>query len=153
MGEWRVMSVDPKTWADKDLIGYTSSYSVKASMMDDVPLIQTGSFKVELSNNAQFEPGWYRVEMRGDDGYHTNNRVYLSTLLCESVSGAKEYDVHTAMVRGRSVLAPAADMKMLAGDFIGRGADGAQWIAEKLSQTTPAPVEVKGSFTVDNYYV
>lgn len=153
LGNFRVMKVNPRTWADLEKIPMTSNYSIKANMTDDVPLLQAGTFEVNLEDGQEFEPGWYRIEMSADDGYEMNDRVYLATLLCETTSGGINYGREKVKIQGRSPLAPVNDAKMLAGEFINKGADGAQWVYEMVKSHTPAPVTVVGSFTVDAYYV
>ena len=153
MGDWRLCSVDPKTWGDRMEIPGSGKYSITANCSDTVPLLQAATFEVDLGEDDVFEPGWYRVEMRADDGYERNDRVYIATLICEKASGNFDYGRHRTKVKGRSVLAPVNDAKMLAGEFITEGADGAEWVYEMIKSHTPAPVSVEGSFTIDSYYV
>lgn len=153
LGEWRLCRVDPDTWADLDEVAGAGNFSITANNTDTVPLIQAGTFEIDLRNDEQFEPGWYRIEMRADDGYRRNDRIYLATLSCERASGNNDYGRHRVKVKGRSSLSPVNDAKMLAGEFIAEGTDGAQWVYEQIKSHTPAPVTLEGSFTVDNHYV
>lgn len=142
--EWVVRTVDPDTWADNGTVGSVREISVSRDCTDDVPLLETGS--MELDSAAPFESAWCRVYMVADQG--GKESVAAATLLFERSSSRFEHDTWHGSMQGRSVLQPAADRKMARGAFAAVGTDGAREAGRLLSECTPAPVVVEGSFTL-----
>lgn len=146
---WRVFKVDPDTWGDAELVGGVSSVSVTRDADGDAPEIDSGSFEVD--SGIAFERGYYRVVMTAEQSGEIE-RTDVVTLLCESEGGTVNRGIDVKDVTGRSVLHPAATTRLLAGEFAPRGGDGAQYAASLLESCIHAPVEVDGSFTLDDNY-
>lgn len=141
---WRVFKVNTDTWQDGDVIAKMDSLSITRTA--DGELIESGS----LEASSEIEDGWHRVVMIAEQDGNTE-RVEICTMLFESNGGTYGDDRHEAL--GRSVLYPASTQRLLAGSYILSGADGADYAAKLLRSATPAPVEVEGSFTVNETIV
>ena len=142
--EWAVREVDPDTWADRGAVAPVREVSVSRDCTDDVPLIETGS--MTLDSRAPFETAWCRVYMVAEQG--GKESVAIATLLFDRASSRFDHGTWSTAMRGRSVLQPAADRKMPMSAFVAAGADGAREAGRLLSECTPAPVLVEGSFTL-----
>ncbi|MBQ9005958.1 MAG: hypothetical protein IJ092_06260 [Atopobiaceae bacterium] len=149
---WRVMRVNPDTWEDADELTGIRSVSIRRDSTEDAPLLETADVVAEKQADWDLEEGWYRVELLAEQGAEFE-RVALATLLMESVRGVADRQVADCSITGRSVLAPAADEMMADGEYAPARTDGAAWVASKLRACTPAPVEVEGSFTLEENVV
>ena len=149
---FRLCPVDALTWASGPDIGGVVSASVEMDATDEYPLLQAGSCEVTLDVGDEFDEGFYRVEMVAEqDG--TRERHAIATLLMASGESSIDRSIQTAKVTGHSVLKPASDRLMLTGTYAPKGCDGAQYAARLLRECTPAPIEVEGSFTLDDHAV
>lgn len=146
--EWEVREVVTGTWGDGPSVEGVVSVSVDRSNEDDVPLLETGSMTVDADSLPAM---WCRVYMRVDQG--GSERVPMATLLFERTTAHVEKGVRQVTANGRSVLQPAADVKMPYGAFCPAGVDGAAYAGRLISSCTPAPVNVEGSFTLVDDYV
>lgn len=146
--EWEVREVVPETWGDGDPLDGVVSVSIDRSCSDSVPLLETGTMTLDADS---FGAKWCRVYMRVDQG--GSERVPMATLLFERTSAHTEKRARQITASGRSVLQPAADVKMAYGAFAPAGVDGAAYVGRLLSSCTPAPVTVEGSFTLVDDYV
>lgn len=144
--EWAVERVNVDTWADAGRLGGVLSVSVSRDCTDDVPLLETG--EMELDGEA-FEWSWCRVYMIADGA----EKRAMATLLFENTSRTHSHGSTTVKARGRSVLQPAADRKMVRGSYAAKGTDGAARAGRLIADCTPAPVVVEGSFTLSADYV
>ena len=143
---WRVFRVNPKTWADGEEIKGVDSAEV--SRTADGNLLESGS--LELTGN--FETGYYRIVMTAQQGGELA-RVDVATLLFQTTGGEHDYGRTTYDVDGHSVLYPASTTTVTAGEYAPAGVDGAQYAAERLRSVINAPVEVEGSFTLNDHIV
>lgn len=141
--EWSVYSVNTDTWADDSVIDGVMSVSVSRDGTDSTPLIETGT--MELTADS-FDWAWCRIYMTASQG--DTVRIPMATLLFEKQSSRVEKGARTISARGRSVLQPAADVKLARGSYAPAGADGAAHAAALIADCTPAPVVVHGSFTL-----
>lgn len=149
--EWRIMRVNPSTWEDDVQVTGVKSISISRDATDDCPLLESGSVSFTTRPSVPFEQGWYRIEaMDMLGGYE---RLAIATMLFESDSSSSDRGWWISEVDGKSVLYPAKDKKFLAGDYVPKGVDGAEYAAKLLREVTPAPVVVEGGFTVDDYVV
>ena len=149
---FRLCPVETSTWASGPDVGGVLSASVEMDATDEYPLLQAGSCEVTLEVGDEFPEGFYRIEMVAEqDG--GRERHAIATLLMESGGSTVDRMAQTAKVEGYSVLKPASDRLMLTGTYAPKGCDGAQYAAKLLSDCTPAPIEVKGSFTLDDHAV
>ena len=145
--QWRMCSVDPTTWEDGASVGRIVSVDVSRDSTGDAPLLETATVHLLMDDPSEFDTGWYRIGMLAvqDD---EAERVDVFTGLFESVSDTWQDGVYDVELSGRSVLAPAADIKLAVGDYTPQGADGAQVAADELIDATPAPVSVSCSFAL-----
>ena len=144
--EWQVREVNEATWDDGDAIHGIRSISVQRDCTDEVPLLETGS--MEIDDPADFGWKWVRIYLVTEqDGVEKHP---ISTMLFESSSSHTEKGSRTVTVSGRSVLQPAADRILERGSFAAAGEDGAAHAGRLISECTPAPVNVEGSFSLSN---
>ena len=148
-----VKRLDNRSWLPIGTIGNVASLSLDMDGTDSVPLLETGDIEVDLSPGEELESGWYQIVMLADQrnsGYDTEE---LATLWIEATKGSETSDRNTVSATGRSALYPASTNPMPFGEYVPKGVEGASYCAELLGKCCPAPVEVEGSFTVDDYYV
>ncbi len=151
--EWRLMEVDTSTWGTGELVAGLDSVSITTSATDSVPMLQTGNITLTREVGLEFPPGWYRIQMLAIDNGGATQRIDAATLLFEKTSGTINFSIDKCKAKGFSVLKPVNEAKMKAGEWIPRGADGAEWAARIIAGHTPAPVVLEASFTLDQYYV
>ena len=142
---WSVHRVNSDTWADEGEIGGIGAISVSRSSEDSVRLLETATMQVEES----LDTGWYRVYMLADQG--GVEKVPVCTMLFEQIRSRTDHG-KVATARGRSVLQPAADVKMPRGGYTPAGFDAAKWARDMLAPLIPAPIEVDGSFSLAEDY-
>lgn|GEM_PF-1359828 len=142
---WSVREVDRDTWADKGELDGVVSVGIDRSSDDEGSKLESGS--MELTTDApEFRSMWCRLYMTADqDGME---RVPMATLLFERSASRYEKGTFSLTANGRSVLQPAADIKLAYGAYAPAGCDGAAYAAGLVAECTPAPVSVEGSFTL-----
>ena len=143
---WRVFKVNPATWADGETL--TAVDSVSVTKTADGSLLESGG--MELS--GAIEPAYYRIVMTADQGGELA-RVDVATLLCITNGGGYDYGNMSYSANGYSVLYPASVTAISVGGYAPAGVNGAEYAAEILSAAINAPVEVEGSFTLNNAIV
>jgi len=143
---WRVFRVNPKTWADDERIIGVDSADV--SRTADGNLLESGSLEL----TGSFETGYYRIVMTAQQGGELA-RVDVATLLFQTTGGENDYGRTAYDVDGHSVLYPASTTSVTTGEYAPAGVDGAQYAAELLRAAINAPVEVEGSFTLNDHIV
>lgn len=149
--DWRLVEVDADTWASGNAISYVQSVTVNRDCTDDYPLLETAT--LELTHGTEsFAPGYYRLEAMFYQG-GVKERQALMTMLCESDSGTRNHGRIDLEVDGLSVLQPAKDRHLLAGEYVPKGANAPQRAAEYLKRCVKAPIEIQGSFIIDDYLV
>lgn len=147
---WRLMKVNDKTWLDSEEIPGVVSVSITKDGTDDYPLLETGSITIDSSVDYEFEDGYYRVEMLVRQ-YPEAERYDIATLLLESTDGTVNRGKQELVLDGRSVLQAASDQYVLAGEYIPKGSNGPEWVADRLRRCLQAPVTIIGDgFTVDD---
>lgn len=151
--KWRMVSVNPKTWGDDDDLVVLDSISLSKNATDSVPLLETATVKTTVGLGERVPSGWYRLQMDTTFSDGSIERVNLATLLFERTSGSINYNVDQQTLKGQSVLKPASDRLMIAGEFVPKGYDGARWVADHLGECVNAPIEVVGGFEVNEHYV
>lgn len=142
--EWRLYRVEESTWADGGIAGRLVSASVERDSSGEAPELESGEIEVL----GGFEPGYMRLVLVATQG-GTAERADIATLLFEK---AEEGLTSTRAV-GSSVLHPAATECILAGEFVPKGADGAEEAARLLRKSVRAPVDTAGSFVLNDDYV
>ena len=146
---WRVMEVDPATWADSMEVSGARSGSVTRDATGR--LLESGTVEVESDAPAAAER-WARIEVLAVQGALMERHALATLLLVPSPSKVRRGG-RVASYEGRSVLRPCEDRKMLAGSYAPKGADGAAWAARLLAGSTPAPVSADGSFELSDNIV
>lgn len=143
---WRVFRVNRATWADGEMLGNVDSISV--SRTADGKLIESGSIKL----TGDFETDYYRIVMTAQQGDEIE-RVDVATLLFEANGGRYDYGLTTIDIDGRSVLYPAETTAVVTGEYAPARADGVLYARDLLKKTINAPVEVEGSFVLNDHIV
>lgn len=147
--EWRVMEVNPATWADSgELPGVTDA---SCSVDSTGRLILSGSVTLTTDPGWDAAERWCRIELLADQSGVAERHAVCTLLLAPSPSKVRRGRV-TWQLEGRSPLQPAEDVRLSAGTTCPRGADGAAWAASMLS-VCPCPVTVAGSFPVADHTV
>lgn len=153
--KWRVMYVDPNTWADLQPVYGIESVSITRSAADDVPLLESAEFKVLHDIDEDFPYGWYRLELVTDQ----NGSVELTsvgTFLVDRTSEEYDYNRKLTSLKGHSVLYPVSRMMHEDGAYIPRGMDGPEWCKRLIDECLPFGLEVNvvgGGFRVNDYVV
>lgn len=141
---WRVVAVNPDTWADGDTIPGVES--AKITRTADGKLLEAGSVEVTADS---FEPGYYRLICVATNSSGASERVDVATLLCGNPSRTYNYGTSTLTINGRSVLYPASVSLLLEGEYAPANADGALYAAQMLEGCIAAPVSVETTFTLN----
>ena len=146
---WRLAVVDVATWADGGVVD--GAMSVSVSRDRDGSLVESGSATVAMPIGEQPVEFVGRIEMLADGGTAVE-RHPIATL--RFVPGRSVIHSGRRMVDydGYSVLRPAETRKMLAGTYVPKGADGAEWVAGMLEECMKAPVHTGGSFALAEHY-
>lgn len=144
--EWRVFRVNRATWADAEPIDDVDQVDITRTA--DGSLIESGSMDV----TGDLETDYYRVVMTAiQDG--EAQRVDVGTLLFDINGGEVNYGTTSQSADGYSVLYPASKTMIITGQYAPAGVNGAAYAAELLRETINAPVEVDGSFTLNDNVV
>lgn len=143
---WRVFRVNRKTWADAEQVSDIDSISVTRTA--DGALLESGEFDV----TGDLVPDYYRIVMTAEQGGEVT-RVDVATLLFDITGGEYDYGTTEQSAEGHSVLYPASTTAIVTGEYAPAGVDGARYAGDLLEQTINAPVEVEGSFTLNDHVV
>lgn len=145
---WRVMAVDPATWAATEEVGGLMSASVERDSTSD--LLESGS--AEFGAEPPEGEFWGRIEMLAEQSGEVERHA-VATLLMSPGDSTMGSGGGKWSYQGRSALAPAIDRVLLAGTYAPQGDDGAAYAASLVQKCTPAPVLVHGSFTLSQHVV
>lgn len=149
---WRVVRVDPGTWEPTEEIPDVSGLSIQRDATSSVPMLESGSMTVRVPADSSFGEGYCRVQLLVEqDGDYSRHDV--ATFLAIPGNSKVDYGSRNVSVSLCSVLKPADEVVMIAGSYVFKGADGADWVATQLRKCLSAPVHVEGSFSVDSYHV
>ncbi len=151
---WRVMQVNPLTWADEDELTGVDSISISRDCSDDVPLLETASFEVSQEVGASLPFAFYRVEMIVSQNGSENLEI-LGTFLLGKASKTFDKNREVISLNGQSVLWPASKMYMEDGEYAPKGSNGAEYCVKLLRRSLPFGTNISaiGSFTLDDYIV
>lgn len=144
--EWRVFRVNRDTWADDEKI--TGVDSIEVLKTGDGDEMESGS--MEITGNLKSD--YYRVVLTAEQGGEVA-RVDVATLLFVAKGGEYNFGVDTTDVDGFSVLHPASTTSVLIGEYAPAGSNGAQYAADLLASAINAPIEVEGSFVLNEHVV
>lgn len=144
--DWRVYRVNRDTWADAERA--TGIDSVDITRTADGALLESGSMTVA----GGLAPDYYRIVMTAEQSGSTE-RVDVATLLFGITGGSIDYGITEGSAEGRSVLYPASVSTIVAGEFVPKKADGAEYAAGLLRKAINAPVVVEGSFELNENLV
>ena len=145
---FRLSRVDPTTWASSDDIVGTLNASIEKDRSGD--LIDSGT--VTIAMPIEETPEWFygRIELLAEqDGVF--ERQPIATLLFEPGVSTANNGIKEVQYDGRSVLAPADDEVVLAGETVNRGVSGATMAAALLRRCVKAPIVVESGFTLGSY--
>lgn len=149
--KWRVMHVEPETWADDRELPSATSISVSKDGTDSVPLLETGTMDVDMDIEETFTDGWYRIEMLAiqydSDGGRNAERYPIATLLFQASSDVINRGNKVVSLNGHSALKPAADRMLLKGTYAPKGIGIGYYCRKLLGECTPAPVIVDSEET------
>ena len=143
---WHVYAVNPDTWADGEPLANVDSVSITRTA--DGSLLESGSMVI----SEDFENGYYRLVMVAEQDSEVE-RVEIGTFLFECHSGNYNYGTSSHSAEGHSVLYPASTTRLLAGAYAPAGVDGAEYVKGILTKAISAPVDVQGSFTLNENVV
>ena len=143
---WRIFKVNRDTWADAERVQNVVSAEVVKTADGDA--IESGSLKV----TGDFESDYYRIVMTAEQSGEVA-RVDVATLLFNVTSGEFDYEINTYDVDGFSVLYPASTKAVTTGEYAPAGINGAEYAGSLLSDAINAPVNVEGSFTLNENIV
>lgn len=143
---WHVYAVKPDTWADGEPLANVDS--VEITRTADGDLLESGSMVI----SEDFANGYYRLVMVAEQDGEVE-RVEIGTFLFECHSGNFNYGTSTHSAEGHSVLYPASTTRLLAGAYAPAGIDGAEYVKGILEKAISAPIDVRGSFTLNENVV
>lgn len=144
--EWRIFRVNRDTWADAEQVMNVDSVSV--SRTADGLLLESGG----INATGELQPDYYRIVMTAIQGGEVE-RVDVATLLFDVNGGTFNYGVRTQEMSGFSVLYPASKTTIISGEYAPSGIDGAEYAGQLLRRALNAPVEVEGSFILNDHVV
>lgn len=144
--QWRVFRVNRATWADAETIDNVDA--VEVTKTADGDLLESGSMDVV----GDLQTDYYRIVMTAVQGGDVE-RVDVATLLFDITGGDFDYNMNMPSADGFSVLYPASTTLVVTGAYAPAGADGAAYVGDMLANTINAPVEVEGSFTLNENIV
>lgn len=141
---FRVERIDPVTWEPCETVANVDEIEVDRDGTDDAPMLETASMKVTSDPSIPFAPGWMRIVMDAvQDG--SSESAPIATLWFEAARGRYDRGYRTDEITGSSVLRQASgDVKIGDGAWAPKGADGARWCVDRLSERIDAPVHVDG---------
>lgn len=145
---WRLVSVDPDTWADSRTVHNVGA--AKITRTADGSLLEAGSVEVVAED---FTPGYYRLVCTAVGTSGASERVEVCTLLLEGASRTYNHNVSIITANGRSVLYPASVRNLIAGEYAPANVDGARYAANLLAECLDAPIEIEASFTLNSNVV
>lgn len=143
---WRVFRVNRDTWQDAEQVTNVDSASITRTA--DGSLLESGSFEI----TGDFTPDYYRIVMTAVQGGDIQ-RVDVATMLFDATGGEFNYGRHVQNLEGHSVLYPASKTAIVTGAYAPAGIDGAMYAGNLLADAINAPVEVEGSFTLNDHVV
>jgi len=148
---WRVMRVDPLTWADSGQLSGITEIDVSRKWGGQV---ESGSITVSIPASVTVPDGWYRIELIATQGPNTE-LVPIATLYITSGNGTWADGWRDDELEGVSVLEPADrdGLTMPDGAYAPMGTNGAEVIAQILRPHVVAPISVDGSFTLPEHIV
>lgn len=144
--KWRVFRVNPDTWADGELIKQVDTVSVSRDVTS--VLLESGTMEV----TGELEQAYYRIVMTAEQDSGAE-RVDVATLLFNVDDGNLNHGTSKSKADGLSVLYPASTTSITTGEYAPAGVDGAQYVGDLLEQAINAPVEVEGSFKLNDHIV
>lgn len=151
---YRLVPVTPKSWYDKGMASAVPSVlsgSISRSIGSGATTLESGTFSILGGIGDIPSEGWYRLEAIMIDG--ASQMFPIATMRLTPTAFAISGGKATYTLQGRSVLQPLAERKIRTGDYISKGANAASKIGQLIREATPAPVNIAGSFTLNEYYV
>lgn len=143
---WRFFRVNRDTWADGEQVYGIDSVDVTRTANGE--LLESGSMEV----TGSIEPDYYRAVMTAEQAGEVV-RVDVATLLFDVTGGERDHGVEVRNMEGFSVLYPASVTSIITGEYAPANVDGAQYAGKLLAGAINAPVEVEGSFILNQHVV
>lgn len=143
---WRVFRVNRDTWSDGEQLSRVDSVNITRTA--NGKLLETGSLEI----SGEFEPDYYRIVMTAEQSGEVQ-RVDVGTFLFDITGGTEDHGMAHQKADGRSVLYPASTTTLIAGEYAPAGVDGADYAGKLLREAINAPVQVEGSFTLNEHIV
>lgn len=140
--DWRVYKVEEETWDEIVEIPNVVSVTVDRDCTDQAPLLETSSMVIDIPPNNDFESGWYKTIAHVTQG-PSCERIPIATHLYSVENETYDYGIRQISAKGRSALAPAADIRMQDGSFVPKNSNGAEWVARQLRSILKAPVRIE----------
>lgn len=151
---YRLIPVHRRTWDDmppaQSIRGVVSA-SVSKQVGSGSNLLDSATLSVSSDISYEFPEGWYRLEAAYSG--EANRRIPIATLWVYPTSDTVRGSHKVISLNGESVLKPLSERKVLSGDFVAKGASASDKVRRLLTEALPCPVEVRGSFTLNDYYV
>ena len=141
---WRVVRVDPETWADAETLAEVDG--AKVTRTADGNMLEAGT--LSLSDGGGFDRGYYRLVMVATDGSGNYERQDIATMLYEATGATYDHGTAEVKAEGRSVLHPANVRLLVDGTYAPANSDGAAWAGRLLESCISAPVSVEASFAL-----
>lgn len=143
---WRFFRVNRDTWADGEQVYGIDSVDVTRTANGD--LLESGSMEV----TGIIDPDYYRIVLTAEQSGEVV-RVDVATLLFDATGGEHDHGIEVRTMEGFSVLYPASVTAIIAGEYAPANVDGAQYAGKLLASAINAPVEVEGSFILNDHVV
>lgn len=137
---WKLIAVDPLSWADGDVLGHVTEASATKSIDSDAPSVDSGNFS--LSAPAPEVGSYVRLIMDARaDGILSRVPIITGRVAPSSCTrmGALRLKSDVTI---ESVLKPAEDEQMDEGWYAPQGADGAAIARQLLRGCIDAPIEI-----------
>ena len=152
---WRVMYVDPNTWADLYEFKGVDSIKITRDCSSATPLMESAQFKIsqDIYDGAPY--GWYRVELLPIQ--NGSSELYaLGTFLVDRSTETYNYNTKSVNLSGHSVLYPATKMYFDDGGYIPKGMNGPEWCKRRLNESLPFGIQIfidDAPFSLNDYIV
>lgn len=149
---WRVMHVNPETWADDWELTGVDSIDISRDSTDSVPLLETATITLSSETDYEMPFGFYRVELLANQN-GSESREVLGTFLFSPTDETLDYNRRERSYAGKSTLYPASKIHLLDGEYAPMGGDGAAYCAKLLKRSLPfgISIETRGGFSLNDY--
>lgn len=146
-------TVDKDTWETENEIGRIRSFSISRSATEDVPLLESCSFSMDIDPTDDPVEGWYRMVAHISQNGLVE-RHPLMTFFRQDGERNLSVSVSTVTCTGYSVLKPADLARIPRGYYVPKGVRGPEFVKDLLRKGgVIAPINIEGSFDLTSYLV